>query len=70
MKFIAFFEFHIDKLDSVLETWSETNQNVNNLEIYPFHILAESYREITGFVIFKSETILNPEIGKFLAKYV
>ncbi|MFX1361262.1 MAG: MBL fold metallo-hydrolase, partial [Promethearchaeota archaeon] len=25
---------------------------------------------ITGFVIFKSETILNPEIGKFLAKYV
>lgn len=70
MKFIAFFEFHIDKLDNVLETWSETNQTVNNLEIYPFHILAESYRGITGFVIFKSDSILNPEIGKFLAKYV
>ena len=70
MKFMAFFEFHIDKLDSVLETWSETKQTVNNLEVYPFHILAESYRGITGFVIFKSESILNPEIGKFLAKFV
>lgn len=70
MKFIAFFEFHIDKLDNVLKTWSGANQTGNNIEIvYPFHILAETYKGITGFVIFKSENILSPEIGKYLLKY-
>lgn len=70
MKFIAFFEFQQDRLENFLETWSGANQTVINIEIlYPFHIIAETYKGITGFVIFKSENILSPEIGKFLVKY-
>ena len=70
MKFIAFFEFQQDRLEKFLETWSGANQTVINIEIlYPFHIIAETYKGITGFVIFKSENILSPEIGNFLVKY-
>jgi len=70
MRFIAFFEFQPDKLEKLLEIWSEENQTENNLEIlYPFQILAETYKGITGFVIFKSKNVFSPKIRKYLSKY-
>ncbi len=67
MKFIAFFEFQLDRLEKILEIGNQTENNVEI--IYPFQILAENYKGITGFVIFKSENALSPKIRKYLLKY-
>ncbi|MFX1411921.1 MAG: MBL fold metallo-hydrolase [Promethearchaeota archaeon] len=72
MKFIAFLEIHPDKLESFIEKLSGENLTGNNVKVlYPFQILAETYKEIAGFIIFESKNLLGRwlEIKKYLSKY-
>ncbi|MFX1316849.1 MAG: hypothetical protein ACFE9T_13390, partial [Promethearchaeota archaeon] len=72
MKFIAFLEIHPDKLEPFIEKLTGENLTGNNIKVlYPFQILAETYKEIAGFIIFESKDLIGRwlEIKKYLLKY-
>ncbi len=70
MKWIAFFEVHLEDLEDFIEKQSERIPVDPKIKIlHPPHTLAEPYGGITGFVIFKAEIFEIGKIREYLTKH-